>query len=530
MIQPSLFPQEKAPDRSGALAGGHPSQGKDLASQSEAYDDFESQAIPPNGVPRRPNGILPGLEREALTSSDLAPIRKQRTRQDIGRELASALLACPERDGRPLVLDLVADGESTAVVDPYGRQLVELAQGCGLVDPETGEVEEFPDLSPRAVAYSLLLRTAAEDGNHAGAIFDGQDGDQFTGGVALWKSSLRLDPNHLESFRRRSRHRARKSIRRIERALPLKERAARQKGYSWRLTWKLITLTMPHVPGATSEGEVARFNRAFRLLTKRPEWFGAEGCIKGVEDAITPSGPHVHGHLLALCRFVNVPQLRRAWWECLQKATGGAYGRPLEWMPGGLPFIDVRMVKRRSGEGVVSGDEALDEVTKYVTKPSDLLKEDEDGATVPASVLLELCEVARWPRMFELLGKAREARQGRRAAGAAPLDTSCISAGKARPEPPSFFTEAVEPEERDAVLARISSWEAAADRLIRESCRKKDRPPSWRDLLSTKNLADWCQVIAGRVKRGRNFRIAWLREHNPGLVLVTFDGEMHKNC
>ena len=472
------------------------------------------------------------MEREALTSSDLEPVRRQRTRQDIGRGLASALLATPDRDGRALELDLIAKAERTAIEDAAGNELVELGEGCALVDPETGEiVEDLPDLDPRAVRYSLLLRLAAEDENHAGAILDGNDGERFIGGLALWKSSLRLDPNWMEALRRRSRARARAATRRVQERLSFRERLAQKKGYSWRLEWKLITLTMPHIEGATSEQEVTRFNRAFRLLGKRPEWFGQAGCIKGIEDALTANGPHVHGHFLTLCRYVDREALRRAWWACLNKATKETYSQGLELQPAGLPFIDVRMVKKRPGSNVVSADEALDEVSKYVTKPSDMLKEDQDGASVPASVLLELCEVERWPRMFELLGAAREAHKAKpQAPKAALLDTSCISAGRVRPEPPSFFTEAVEPEERDLVLAKIAAWEAAASLLAEQMARKKERPPSWRDLMNTKTLSEWVHVVAGRAKRGRKFRLGWLAEHNPGLVLCTFSGEIHKNC
>lgn len=455
-----------------------------------------------------PNGKkapLDGLEltQEVILSTDAAG--KQAARRDAGLELASAIL-----DG-PL-------------------EWLNTEDGPAVLNTATGELVE-----DRSAAFAALLAFAADESNHVTGLLDDGQGGTFHAGGALWKSSLRLDPNWMEVMRRRSRGRAHAAMKRMMDGLTKDERLARQFGWKQRLTLKLITLTMPHLAGTSSLDETRRINAALTLLKKRKLWNDTmAGGVKGVEDALDFDGPHVHAHMLMLGSFIQREDLVEAWRECLDLATWQVYGYGLaEDTP---VIVDVRQVKKKPNgrPGVVSWEDALAEVTKYVTKPSDFLKPDELGRKIPREVLLEICEVRRWPRMFELLGRCREPRRASRAperadAAQAALDSirRAYLTGAAITVPESCGWELVEswdlqhdgPDElRKSIVHALKERGSQAP--------KKIRPPSWRDLLDQISLSDWLGVMADRFRRGKQFRIGQLLDANPSAYLVTFSGQV----
>ena len=448
---------------------------------------------------------LPGLEltQEVLLSTDAA--LKQAARRSAGLELASALL-----DG-PL-------------------EWMQTEDGPAILNTETGELVE-----DRSAAFAALLAFAADESNHVTGLLDDGQGGTFHAGSALWKSSLRLDPNWMEVMRRRSRGRAHSAMRRMMDGLTKDEKLARHYGWKQRLTLKLITLTMPHLAGANSLDETKRINVALTLLKKRAIWSDTmAGGVKGVEDALDYDGPHVHAHMLMLSTFLDRPQLVEAWRDCLDLATWQIYGYGLaEDCP---VVVDVRQVKKKPNgrPGVVSWEDALAEVTKYVTKPSDFLKPDELGRKIPRSVLLELCEVRRWPRMFELLGRCRDARKASQAserpdAAQAALDSirRAYLTGATIRIPDGIGWELVEcwdlqhdgPDElRKSIIAALKERGRDGPKRI--------RPPSWRDLLDQISLSEWLGIMADRFRRGKTFRIGQILDANPSAYLVTFSGQV----
>jgi len=444
---------------------------------------------------------LNGLEltTEVILCADAASI--QASRRKSGQDLADSLL------GGKL-------------------EWVNTDEGPAVLNVETGELVE-----DRSAAFAALLAFAADESNHVTGLLDDGHGGTFHAGAALWKSSLRLDPNWMETMRRRSRARAHQAMRRMMDGLSKTEKLARHFGWRQRLTLKLVTLTMPHLTGATSYQETQRINRALTLLKKRQIWQGVAGGIKGVEDALDFDGPHVHAHLLILAGFMERPDLVEAWRDCLDQATRDTYGFGLaEDCP---VVVDIRQVKRKPNgrPGVVSWEDALAEVTKYVTKPSDFLKRDAQGRQVPREVLLEICEVRRWPRMFELLGRCRErATKAQERPDAA--QAALVSIHRA------YLTgEAIQiPDELGWEL--VEAWDFATDgpdelrksiaHALKEREKKKPekiRPPSWRDLLDQISLSEWLGIMADRFRRGKRFRLEQLLAANPSAYLVTFNGQ-----
>jgi hypothetical protein len=402
----------------------------------------------------------------------------------------------------------------------------------GMVDTSTGELTTSWQPA-RALGYAYLLALAAESRNHVAGIMDGGEKGTFSGGTALWKPSLRIDPNTAESIRRRSRKTARVQLKAMTEALPDHERVAMRKGYRWRLGWKLVTLTMPHPRGSDTFDQIKLFNRAFRLFTKGSYFNQVYGGVKGVEDRLTASGPHVHGHFLLLSRYLDRQLWREEWKRCLDSAAE-ELGYALEYPSGdGLPILDVRRVVDKTGNlqhDEAGWDTALDEVSKYITKASDFLQPDASGNTIPPCVLFDLCDVSRYPRMFELLGKARKPPKPKPAEGGAFLDTSCISAGREpEPLPWKWIQERLgleEPEYRTLILGENQGKDPPPDE---DPPPKKGRVETWRELLKSLPWDQWMKTILERAERGEAFRLRWLKGNNPRLYLLDMAGNIRAN-
>jgi hypothetical protein len=447
---------------------------------------------------------LTGLELvpEVLLSCDAAGI--QQSRRKSGLDLAAALLG----------------GE---------LEWVNTEEGPAVLNRDTGELVE-----DRSAAFAALLAFAADESNHVSGLLDDGHGGTFHAGAALWKSSLRLDPNWMETMRRRSRSLARLAMHRMGCRLTRDEILARRLGWHQRLGYKLVTLTMPHLSGRTTLEETRRINAAFTLLKKREYWRDlVAGGVKGVEDALDFAGPHVHLHLFLMAKRMDRPQLVAEWWTCVNNATRKLYGHGLaEDSP---IVVDVRQVRNNPKKALKADEldleDALNEVTKYITKPADFLKRDELGRQVPRQVLLDICEVRRWPRMFEILGRCREkaARpvcRANAATAALVFIHRAYSTGTPFQVPPGVGWELV------------AGWDIEADGPdeLRKSIvhalkeREKEgptriRPPSWRDLMDTTGLPEWLRIMAERFRRGKQFRMDQLLAANPSAWLVTFDGQ-----
>ena len=461
--------------------------------------------------PRNPSELLPGLERAPDMLRGTRAAEVQESRQAIGRQLAAVIAGGP------------------VAFHPGG-------EGPVMVNTETGEV-----LEDEGAAFAALLHLAAEDENHVAGLMEQDGGGTFFGGMALWKSSLRLDPNWMETFRRRSRSRARLALRAMMEALPDDEKMARRFGWKHRLTLKLLTLTMPRIRGKSQIEEVRRLQLAWALFRKRDFWKDrSHGGMKGVEDAIDADGSHVHAHVLILSRFFQRDELREEWRECVDSATRQAYGFGLA--EDAVAVVDIRTVTRRTRgprPDRCTLDEALDETTKYVTKPSDFLTPDDRGRTVPRETLLEICRVPRWPRMFELLGKARFRLKKARSTGSklaqaalaalVSIHRAYLTAGPSC-LPPDLRAELADRGAFD-VDDDASCLRRTVEHLIdlSKSGRPRGKPPSWRELMGAIPFGDWLQMVANRAKRGRGFRIRWILDHHPRGIFAVFDGSVLVN-
>jgi Replication protein len=233
-------------------------------------------------------------------------------------------------------------------------------------------------------------------------------GESFEGFGVLYGCNVRLCPYCMNMRRRVSRARARDGMKQVRLANGEK--------------WFLVTLTMPTLPAnQASLFETMRVvYEAWGAFTKRGTWDSlARASIKGVEFTLgqrhqdegrdwTPArdGYHVHIHLLAVARWIDVATLRREWSRCIKQtweAHGIAQGINTK---DGLAVCHARIVtnrKIRKSGSVISYEGALSEISKYITKAESFL-------TIPEEQLIDVACVRRWPRMFELLGACRAPR------------------------------------------------------------------------------------------------------------------------
>ncbi|MBC8032279.1 MAG: hypothetical protein H7Z16_19505 [Pyrinomonadaceae bacterium] len=235
----------------------------------------------------------------------------------------------------------------------------------------------------------------------------------------------------------------------------------------WKLTLReagkferFVTLTGPTLQGVSLETSNEIYNRAFALLADGAFWSSrVEAGAKHVEFTINPRGYHTHIHLLIYGRYLErdaeqearsrqwrieraakhethglrivtalppLGNLQDEWTRCITQAVR-EFGREIEWdataelegwysrfpLRAGEVFevqptaaakanIDVRMVreKGRPSDKEIGLSSAVKELTKYITKAG-------SWSEVSDEQLVEIAEVRRWPRCFELLGDWR---------------------------------------------------------------------------------------------------------------------------
>ena len=486
---------------------------------------------PPGGYCQENNlqaGLLPGMEASALHDTEAAQ-RSQR-RMELGTRLACALVGYP--------VDLAEGEERWELVDRgTGRPLVQVGDRLHLV-LDGGELGR--ELAPARAGYfaTLLLRAALPE-NHLVGILDGGDEGAYVGNVPAVKFSLMLDPNYSDAKRRRSRRLAKRQMHQVMRELPPGEKALRRTGNLQRLTLKMDTYTVPPLPGLDIEAQLSFVNGAWRRFSRTDMFMETNYAgVKGLELRCLVGQGGAHIHFVNLSRFKDgfkkndtVKPWHQAWKKALTAQATEA-GITLDYGPGGLPYCDCRSLTKRVGQSRDELiEEALDEGVKYITDLDELLNQ---AGGVSPEALLAICEVARWPRMFELTGAARTppAEPGPR------LDTSCISVeGGVLKLVDDFWIQAREPEERSLFetlivdtarrsgAVRENAW--ATDRERAEFLAKnRPRPPTWRDLIDQLPFSEWLHLMMGKARVAYRWRIAQLAQLNPTLFLVDMTGKV----
>jgi len=341
----------------------------------------------------------------------------------------------------------------------------------------------------------------------------------YDGVGTLFGCGLRLCPSCSASLRRRARARARAAL----------ARCAPRRGELWRF----VTLTAPTLPGVPVLGVRRIFDRAWSLFRKREFWSSrVRACVKGEEFTVTQTGYHYHIHILALGKWIEFALLRSEWTACL-RAAWHERGLDVEIQTAtGEAVVDVRLVRDRrhskQARGVViSLESALQETTKYITK-------SESWDVLPDAHLVEVAEVERWPRMFEVLGDCRPPRES----------ADDLRRRELRERDPARMAEwiASDPREGRAALVKPDDWREApafldtqgisdgavvrAGPVLRVARSLRERAPSLRALSVTMERSAWLQILSLRVSAVCAYRKAMLMRRYPYAIFNSLAGNV----
>lgn len=157
-----------------------------------------------------------------------------------------------------------------------------------------------------------------------------------------------------------------------------------------RYYFATFTIKNPHLSLLETRSIVAR---AWTLFRKRSVCVALiRGGSKSEEFTVTPNGFHYHLHCMFLSKFLFFSEIRRTWTDCVRIAFA-EHDRELEVATSdGLLWVVIKQV--------VPNDACIRELCKYVTKSDSWTK-------LPTSSLVEIAQVRRWNRMFELFGSFR---------------------------------------------------------------------------------------------------------------------------
>lgn len=414
-------------------------------------------------------------------------------------------------------------GLASMLVGGRRRASVKLNRRFVLVDTASGEILDAPPGEAIEERFALLHSLSAEPSNHWTG--EGRDhaGRAYDAAGSLWRPPSRLSPNTMEARRRHSRRSAREGVARLERTITLGERFMMEKGYRGRFAWTFLTLTQPRISGEADWASIQRGNRAFDLFRKREAFKSrVRGGPKGLEAPLDCNGAHAHLHLLLLMRYWDWKALREEWRSCVDQAMKESIGSGLS--EEASVMVDIRLVRSRGRlrDGEILLEDAVQEVCKYVTKTENFVTVRPDGSVegLAPERILALENIARWPRMFELLGKARASKKlpVREADGF--LDTASIFDGKGKaPHDPVIAIHAHGGDDEGA--------ESVDPDPPRPQARA--RPPSLRALMQTLSLSDWLQVAMARVEVGRRMALQRVRSKFESVQLLSERGALHRN-
>jgi hypothetical protein len=346
--------------------------------------------------------------------------------------------------------------------------------------------------APAAICEAVLIRDCASPENiYTGVKLQRKDTKEFFNGVgALTACGSRLCANCVAALSARSRRRARDGMARVGVA----RHGERE---------RFITLTAPTLP-ASQVGLVDTIKvlqRAWRLFSKRDWGVKIRAGVKAFEFTMGDEkklelegrrwsadidGYHTHLHLLVLSKFVNIQLLRVVWTECVLKAwseIGIAAGVNTK---DGLCIINIKNVTSRK--------DAIDEVCKYVTK-------NNSWDSVPSSQLVQVAQVTRWARMFELLGECREPMKCQ--------ENDTLSPSRLGSDDPIDSTPGESETDETKPYLDTPDLSAAEDSEEKEPKQKRikiQRSISLRKLAKLMSFEQWCLEVTIRRWKQRKFR------------------------
>jgi hypothetical protein len=331
-----------------------------------------------------------------------------------------------------------------------------------------------------ALALAERMRQCSLKSNHylAEDLADA-NGECFNGFGNLWGCGSKL----CHSCMTRSASRNRKQAREVLENTKLIRRKyfcyVKRKSVVEQEKLRFVTLTMPKVNLSCVQtlGLLKRAWELFRKLDFTKNYFS--GFVKSTEFTVRADKTyHAHLHLLAVSVFIPEKLIKKYWLNCVRTA----------FTESGLKFKASGVVVNLK----MADENSVNEVCKYLTK-------SESWSEIPKAHLLELANVKRFPRMFELLGRLKKVSQ--------------------RIEAQKKFEKLLRVEMKNAV-------NTGADYLDKNGVTDGNNPKvsdkrreHWRDLVKKNGLAWYVKELEAQVTEAMRVRQEILTKKYP---LATF--------
>ncbi|ETN82225.1 Replication protein, partial [Necator americanus] len=241
-------------------------------------------------------------------------------------------------------------------------------------------------------AYAERLKKCADKNNfyYGEDFLDNSTGELFSGFGNLFGCGLKLCQSCVARQAARNRNIARQAVNNTKLLNREHYCYLRDDYIIEQEKYRFVTLTMPEVKASLKKTMMIQ-KRAwdlFRKLKFFKNYFA--GHIKSVEFTFRLNGTyHTHSHLLAITFFIPEELIKLHWTNCVEKAFN-EFGIEFE-----AEQANVNLKLPDSLEDVIK------ELCKYITKTT-------TWEQIPASHLLEIAQIRRWDRMFEVGGRFRQ--------------------------------------------------------------------------------------------------------------------------
>ncbi len=448
--------------------------------------------------------------------------------------------------------------------------------------------------SERAMRRAVLIGRCSDPDNVWLAEIEDKDGRVFAARGRKCACGSRICVGCLPLLQRKSQRRL------VETRNQFWKTTAREAGKFERF----ITLTGPTFQGMSLETTQNLYNRAFELLSDRTFWISrVDAGAKHVEFTTTARGYHTHVHCLVYGRYMErdsieedksrewrarrvekaatqqlrivkddlplLGNLQDEWTVCLTIAARefgreierGAsrshvgwysslpdeFGEIVEFQPAHASSanVDVRFVREKGkpSDGEIGLHSAVKELTKYIAKISAL-------DSVSDQQLVEIAEVRRWPRCFELFGAWRGMRKS---LSDAPIirrpvlsirdgetwELFCTRVEYSNADPSSYVIAWDTLNAQHSLYAATRGVNASLDtdfvnrgEPVASSPQKfwlRPRAPSLMELGERMDFKSWLTVVSLRLANVRRVRRRQLVKKYPAAHFVCLDGSEFGN-
>jgi hypothetical protein len=349
--------------------------------------------------------------------------------------------------------------------------------------------------------YAERLRACADKNNfYLGDDFvDMKTGELFSGFGTLFGCGLKLCQSCTARSAARNRATALRVVENTE-LIKTKHYCYRTDSYiDEQERYRFITLTMPMI-FASFKTTLKIQKRAwdlFRKLKIVKTYFRA--IIKSIEFTVRENGTyHDHIHLLAISFFLPDELLKQAWTDCVRTA----------FEEFGIQFVAEQA--NANYKLVRNPAHMVKEVCKYITKTT-------TWEEIPPDQLIEIAEIERWDRMFELSGRFRQTIQMLNAEDAAADSSSANQKIDGVAHELNYFnTDGITDGDHENASENFDSAE--------EIPAEKPKRESWRDVIRRDGLEKYKEKFYRQLEYAQNIRKLRLILKYPDAVFTDLDG------